>query len=180
MTEEWRDIPEWEGLYQVSSLGRIRSLPRWGHASRNGTPYVRFLKGALIKPSLDENGRPRVTLSKNSVKDSFCVCVLVAAAFIGQRPNGEQVRHWDGNPQNNTPDNLCYGTALENAADRTRHGRNTLNKGEDNPMRILQEIDIPVIRKLSRQLGLKDLAAIYRVGVSTIHDILMQRTWTHV
>lgn len=65
----------------------------------------------------------RVVVVKNGRATATYVHALVLDAFVGPRPLGMQGRHLDGNPQNNTPSNLAWGTFLENAADRARHGR---------------------------------------------------------
>jgi hypothetical protein len=109
--EEWRPIPGYEGHYAVSSLGRVRSFkrssPRILAPTRAGTK-LQYLA---------------VCLSMNGVVKSFEMQSLVALAFLGPRPKGQQVRHLDGNPKNNTVTNLRYGTPAENAADRKMHGR---------------------------------------------------------
>jgi hypothetical protein len=81
MYEVWRPVPDWEGLYEASSLGNVRSLPR----QRNGRTYA----GRLLKPTLN----PRylvvgISDATTGRRKSTPVHVLVAAAFLGPRPKG--------------------------------------------------------------------------------------------
>jgi hypothetical protein len=108
--EEWRPIPGWEGAYEASNLGRVRSLRgghRWGRVLK---PHIRTTSG----------GYPQVSLGLNG---TTCVHVCVAGAFLGPRPPGHQVRHLDGDPLNNRVENLAWGTPSENQHDKIQHGR---------------------------------------------------------
>ncbi|ORA77171.1 hypothetical protein BST28_18805 [Mycolicibacter kumamotonensis] len=110
--EEWRTIPGYEGRYEASSLGRIRSI----HTKRG--PYVRALR-------LDTHtGRYRVTLNTDGIEKAERVHHLVAAAFLGPRPDGHCVCHINGDGLDNRPTNLRWGTWSSNAHDTVRHGRN--------------------------------------------------------
>lgn len=117
--EEWRDIPGWEGYYQVSDHGRVRSLSRT--ITRKDGAIVTH-NGRIRKTTLSTRGYPQVTL--HSVESDVCraVHVLVAAAFIRARPEGMHVCHNDGNPLNNSPSNLRYDTPSKNNLDKSRHG----------------------------------------------------------
>lgn len=110
--EIWRSVVGYEGTYEVSNRGRVRRV-----ATRTGRPEERLLKAALFS-----SGYPGVTLSRDGVRASKSVHRLVAAAFLGPAPEGSQVRHLNGDPTDNRLSNLRYGTALENAADKTAHG----------------------------------------------------------
>lgn len=110
----WQPIPGYEGLYEVSDLGQIRSLPRKG--GNNRTYGGKILKPLLRPPYLT------VVLSRDGIEARLRVHSLVALAFIGQRPAGQQVRHGPGGALDNRLVNLCYGTPAENAADKVRDG----------------------------------------------------------
>ena len=76
-----------------------------------------------LKAHLNDNGYPCVTVMLDGRKTTRAVHSLVCAAFYGPHPfDGAQVRHLDGDPQRNTPDNLCWGTQAENWQDRRAHG----------------------------------------------------------
>lgn len=108
--ERWRAVVGYEGRYEVSSEGRVRSLP-----SRTGS-------GRILKQTLRE-GYPKVSLSRDGKAKSFAVHRLVAFAFLGE-PNGEaqMVLHSDGSQTNNSVENLRWGTASDNVQDAIRHG----------------------------------------------------------
>lgn len=107
MKEEWRDVNGYEGMYQVSSHGRVRSLDRWvnhpnGQQLKRGLMIKGWLGGSRIK-------YPTVTLSDNGCETKHYVHKLVAKTFLGESTL-PFVRHLDGNPLNNHVDNLEYCT----------------------------------------------------------------------
>lgn len=111
MTEEqWLAIPGYEGLYDVSDSGRVRSHRRRGAA------------GGIRKQTSHAFGYPTVDLYCNDQRATFTVHQLVALAFLGPCPAGMEVRHRDGNPVNVVPSNLAYGTHSENISDKRSHG----------------------------------------------------------
>ena len=118
--EEWRAIIDYEGLYEISNLGRVRSVDRTVMTKNN---KVMRLKGQILQPT---SGHPRnplqVGLTKNSVACTRTVHQLVAMAFLGSCPEGQQVRHGSKGQFDNSVSNLCYGTAKENSLDKRRDG----------------------------------------------------------
>jgi hypothetical protein len=113
MPERWLPVPGYEGLYEVSNIGRVRSLP---HKTRQG------MRGGRMRKTPLNAGYPVVSLYANGVGRVTSVHLLVAAAFIGPRPPGMEVRHLDGNPSNCVLSNLTYGTHTENMRDMLTHG----------------------------------------------------------
>lgn len=111
-SEVWRQIPGYEGFYQVSSWGRVFSEPR------------RRTKGGLLSIKVGKRGYPAVALVREGKQVTREVHTLVAAAFIGPRPPGMEVRHKDGDPLNPRAVNLVYGTRSENNRDAVMHGTN--------------------------------------------------------
>lgn len=107
MEEIWKDIEGYEGYYQVSNLGRVKSLRRW-----SGTQY--YNREKIIKPWLTIKGYYRVQLSRNGVYKNFFLHRLVAEAFIPNPKNKPQVNHIDGNTKNYSISNLEWATAREN------------------------------------------------------------------
>lgn len=103
--EEWRDINGYEGLYQVSNLGRVKSLPKeWV----SGTGGVRKHNGKILKLNIDKLGYSRVLLYKNGTRKQCTVHQLVAIAFLRHKPCGYElvIDHIDDDPKNNRVDNL--------------------------------------------------------------------------
>lgn len=109
MREEWRDVAGYEGFYQVSNMGRVRSLDRT-FLRADGTTAT--YKSKVLKPA----GRPylHVYLSKNNVHDMMRVHRLVAEAFVANPENLKCVDHIDCNKTNNRADNLRWCSHLQN------------------------------------------------------------------
>jgi hypothetical protein len=124
VTEEWRAIPGYEG-YEVSDLGRVRSLDRWIDQA-NGSR--RLFKGQTLRTRpFPRTGHRMVSLKRNSVGETFCVHRLVMLVFVGPRPDGMQICHNNGDSFDNRLVNLRYDTASGNVRDSVAHGtqRNT-------------------------------------------------------
>ena len=107
MQEEWRDIKGFEGYYQVSNLGRVRSVDRviinTGNKGENKRSHY---KGKILRQAHRNKGYLGVILTKNSKQHSFSVHRLVAQAFIPNIKNLPQINHKDENKENNSVDNL--------------------------------------------------------------------------
>ena len=109
--EVWKDIEGYEGKYQVSNLGRVKSLAR--------VTYYRHMKRVekenIMCPQKGRGKYKLITLSKNGTQHMFQVHRIVYETFNGPIPEGMQVNHIDENPSNNMLDNLCLMTPKENA-----------------------------------------------------------------
>lgn len=105
----WADAPGFEGLYEVSSNGAVRSK------RRRGAP------GGVLKAGTNRKGYAYVRLRNSHAQKHFLVHRLVLLAFSGP-DDGLLCRHLDGDPQNNDISNLTWGTRSENALDAVRHG----------------------------------------------------------
>lgn len=115
--EVWKDIPNYEGIYQASSYGRIRTVEgKTTYSVRHGE---RHWKSRILKGRGDnyQTGR-RVNLWKDKKSKDFLVARLVALTFLGEPPKGYTVNHKDGNRFNNSIDNLEWLSL----ADNIRHG----------------------------------------------------------
>lgn len=120
MNEKWKDIPGYEGYYQVSDLGRVRSLDRIIKVTGLGE---RLLKGRILKQhNHGTNKYLMVMLSKEAKHTNRTVHSLVASAFLGLCPGGYEVLHGRGGKLDNRLCNLKYGTRSENQFDRLRDG----------------------------------------------------------
>lgn len=108
--EVWKDVPGYEGLYQVSNLGNVRSLDRY-YLLPGADPV--FHKGKVLKPFLIASKRLHTQFNVNGVGKTFCVDGLVAEAFIRARGDGEAVYHKDGDITNCRVENLAWTTAEE-------------------------------------------------------------------
>lgn len=121
MSREWRPIAGYEGFYEVSNDGRVRSLTRTVRAGR-GMP-LRKLVGQELKLTPQHSDHLRATLSRNGKQRLVFVHVLVLTAFVGPRPEGMECCHGDGDPQNNHLSNLRWDTPSANQQDTLHHGR---------------------------------------------------------
>ena len=120
MKEQWRDVVGYSGYYEVSNLGRVRSVDRI-IPYVNGTP--RKLKGRILQSNpTGRYGHLAVNLSKKGTTHTITVHQLVAATWIGPCPDGQQVRHGLNGVTDNSISNLCYGTRSEDGLDRRRDG----------------------------------------------------------
>ena len=123
MKELWQPVEGYEGLYEVSDQGQVRSLDRLVEKQSKAAVWVKMqLKGRCLKPQMNGNVRLHVSLRKNGKTTTHKVHRLVARAFIGVCPDGLQVNHLDGDPQNNSVSNLEYCTASENMKHAVREG----------------------------------------------------------
>ena len=146
MNEEiWRPVVGYEGLYEVSNTGRVRSLDKYDSMNR-------FLRGRILRLFTDGLGYLRAQLYSNSKRKSFLVHRLVAQAFILNPDNLPQVNHRDENPSNDNVDNLewCdgkynvnYGTRIDRIRDiRLKNGTYTgLSKEEYRKKRYQEKKD---------------------------------------
>lgn len=167
MTKEvWKDIPDYESLYQASTEGRIRSVDRSGIWTGRG---YRSMKGRILKPGRNTKfGHVTVAVGKNN---SVNVHVLVLQTFVGPRPTGYDGIHLDGDASNNKLSNLKWGTRSENNEMMTRHGRQQFT-----------EKDIRYIRSTAYKYwgAQTDLAKHYDVSISIINSVAMGRNYSHV
>lgn len=179
VNEIWKDIPDYEGYYQVSNLGRVRSLDRTLTLTSRGATYSRTKKGCVLAPSL-QRGYYFVSLYRQLKPFRIAVHALVAQAFIGDRPKGFQVNHLDGNKLNNSFDNLEYCSPKEN----TRHAHATglcdSKIGDNHHAAILRSVDIPVILdRLRRGDTCQKVADDYGVARYSITAISKGKLWKH-
>lgn len=115
--EQWRDIPNYEGLYQVSNHGNVRRLPTVVETTRG----LRPTPGKILKATPNSNGYPKVSLSKNNQQKEAFVHSLVLSSFVRARANEEVACHNDGDPGNNHVENLRWDTVSGNVRDEVRH-----------------------------------------------------------
>lgn len=116
MSELWRDIPGYEGRYQVSDLGNVRSLDRYVRlVTRQAGETRRLARGKLLRPAVRKSGHLCVALGRVAAgATTVDVHRLVMLAFEGPCPHGNEVLHLNHNPADNRHINLKYGTRSEN------------------------------------------------------------------
>ena len=157
--EEWRPIPGWEGRYEVSTLGRVRSLPRTYRA----TFGLVTTKIRVLRPSEEKNGYRSIHLNPGNVRKS--IHSVVAEAFYGPRPPGHDILHLNGNRADNRLENLRYGTRSENHRDCYNYG------SRQGPGKLYREQVFEIRKLLAQGVMQKEIAAKYGVNPSAIRDI---------
>lgn len=128
MKEKWKDIKDFEGLYQVSNYGRVKSLSRKIKTIKG---YTITIKGRILKPTIDNTDYYAVSLWKQNIKVRPHIHRLVAEAFIPNLENKPQVNHIDGDKLNNNVRNLEWCTQQENNIHAYNHGLNPSRKKVD-------------------------------------------------
>lgn len=175
--EEWRPVMNFLGYYEVSSLGRVRSLPRVVELGKTRKGVFRKLKGKIIKQHKDGNGTWYVNLNNNGLTRRS-VHSVVAYAFLGPTPEGLEICHGEAGRDCNAVFNLSFKTHLQNmTSDRERDG--TLCRGETHPRaKLTEEAVIDIRRRGLREK--KELSKLYDVSEATIYDIVKNRSWRYL
>lgn len=174
MNEKWKPVVGFEGLYSVSSLGRVRSESRVVPYT-DGVRKARTIKSRLLSPS-NMNGYVQVCLYRDNKRKTVRVHRLVAMAFIPNTNKLPCVNHKDGNKANNTPSNLMWSTVLDNNVHAYQTGLNPT--GEDHHNSILTNDQIVAIREsYTGKWGEQSaLARRYNVTPQTIHFIVHNKS----
>jgi hypothetical protein len=175
MVENWKPVPGYEGLYDVSDLGNVRTY----YAGR-GRFAGRLYRAKPHKVRISRHGYPMTSLCKDGKTHQATVSRLVLMAFVGHPPPGRPYAcHNNGQPANNRLCNLRWGSNAENQADRVTHG--TSNRGAANGRAKFTEDDVRHIRSLLTDgLSQTYIAGEYGVDPSAISNIKRGRNWGHV
>ena len=165
--EIWADIAGYDGMYQISTKGRVKSFKRG--------------KAILIKQKLNEDGYLHVCLSKGCHHKCFSVNRLVAMAFIPNPENKPEVDHIDNNHTNNCVENLRWATRGENAKYAVESG--AYRFGDNHPRAKLTTAQAKEIMEIyiprSKEYGIKALAKKYGVSRATIENVIYGGAWRH-
>lgn len=177
--EVWRDIPTWEGSYQVSNEGRVRSVTRVIPASRgSGT---RTMQGKVLAATVRKNGYPMVDLTApGGRRESRYVHHLVLLVFVGPRPaDCPEIRHRNGVKTDCTLTNLVYGTRVENAEDRAAHGQEgrRAGSGSDHPHSKLTPGDVEFIKLSEGLISQRELGRQFKVSHGRIGAIWRKESY---
>lgn len=126
--EIWKDIKGYDGLYQISNLGRVKSLERYRKGNGGSLTIV---KETILKQSKNNKGYYRVELCKQGIRKPFSVHRLVADAFIENSHDKPEVNHIDEDKSNNNADNLEWCTSKENINHGTHNQKSATTRGKD-------------------------------------------------
>jgi len=173
----WIDIPDYEGLYQISASGEISTTRRQGSS------------GGIRATHTDKQGYKRVTLTKEGKAKNYLVHTLVALSFLGERPEGAEVCHLDGDKDNNCVENLYYGTSSDNTKDSLQHGTHNFLaanfkgervKGEGCSWSKINEEIVRYIRSMRGQKTSRELAKELSISQGNVSAIWTGKSWSHV
>ena len=173
ITERWLPCVGYEGSYEVSSCGRVRSIDRIIY--KRGFPYP--FKGKILTPRLNKKGYLFVKFHSENKGIERNPHRLVAEAFIPNPENKPQVNHIDSNKLNNNDWNLEWNTNSENQLHAYRLGLQN-KKGENNSNTVLKDSDVTLI-KLRYNSGLKisEVSKELNINMSILRQIIYGRTW---
>lgn len=176
--EVWKPIQGFEGFYEISNLGKVKSLERLVHKS-NGRHAI--FKPNLLKPTIGA-GYLRVVLSREGFKRTLSIHRLIAMAFIPNPGNKPEVNHKNGVKTDNRIENLEWCTISENISHAFKLGLlKPIMKGkagELHPTSKLKASQVAQIRELLRSGQTQiSIAKMFNVSDKAISDINIGRTW---
>lgn len=183
--EEWRPVSGYEGYYEVSNLGRVKSAAIFIRHDGNWAEVGGYVKKIKIKnQNINRYGYKAIKLCKLGKCKTLLVHRLVALAFIPTDNPKNQINHMDGNKENNTIENLEWVTAAENMQHAWATGlvNNKHMLGSNHHSALLNEEKVREIRRLHQTTKppIKDLAEKFGVSVGSIKDVIYNRTWKAV
>lgn len=149
--EEWRDVVGYEGLYKISSHGKVKSY------------HARYKKPRILKTSMTTTGYRKVELVKNKVKKSRKIHRLVAEAFIPNEENKPYVNHLDSNPLNNNVNNLEWCTQKENMVHSSIFGNHKSFAWRNKELIISDYLSGKSIKHLAKKYGGSNCSTIRNV-----------------
>ena len=165
--EVWKDVEGYEGLYQISNFGNVKSLARIVHSEKRSDYKI---KEKILKQSDTTTGYKKVELHKgNEKRKSFKVHRLVAQAFIPNPENKLEVNHIDGNKHNNNVNNLEWVTSSENKIHAFKMDLNPTKRDldENEIIRMYCEEKMS-IHQIAKELNIADCAIIRRLKANDI------------
>ena len=183
--ERWLAVPGYEGIYEVSDEGQVRSIERSiSQKSRTGAEYIRTMKGVLLTGVPGSDGRYLYVHLSNSHKQHHSIHSLVLRAFVGEPKEGQEGCHNDGDSHNNRLANLRWDTHEANELDRKAHG--TVCKGETHASAhltndLVRQIKADLAAYSGKPYGMySQISKKYGISPKRIGEIHRKRCWAHI
>lgn len=178
MIEKWKDIPGYEGLYQVSNLGRVKSLERMVTYS-DGRRYK--YKEIIRKHLSTKQGYLSVSLSKDDKDVRFLVHRLIGICFIENPDNKPFLNHKNGIKSDNSLTNLEWVSAKENVNHAYENKLMNPVYGERSPFAKLNEDEVIAIRRMHKEgVSIKEISERLKIGSRNVYHICSNQTWRHL
>ena len=175
--EIWKDVIGYEGLYQVSNLGNVKSLERIVY-EKNGNS--RIVKDRILRPSINRYGYHCVRLYKQSSGKTFSIHRLVCLSFLGQNIEKQYVNHIDGNKANNDLKNLEWCTIKENNIHCYKAGLKKASKGDSHYRSKITEEQAKEIKYGYKGLTQNQIARLYGINRQSISKIRLGLNWSSI
>ncbi len=176
--EIWNDIPEWEGYYQASSLGRIKSLQRCVTINKNGGSHLKRIDEKILKACPNEAGRLMVVLVRPNKRRGYTVHRLIGKTFLPNPLNLPEINHINTIYTDNRVVNLEWSTQEDNILHAIKYGK-IGRKRELHPRAKITEEDAYFIRLLFRTglFSQQHIANIYDLPQTSISMIVLGKSW---
>lgn len=170
--EIWKRITGYENLYEVSNLGRVKSLVR--------TKCIK--EDRLMKPTAHCTGYQIIGLTKNGKQKLFRLHRVVAYHFCKKEEGFDIVNHKNGIKTDNKSCNLEWTTVSGNTAHSFRTGLQEVRRGEESNLAILSESEVIKIREKYEEGNYtkKQIAVLFNVSRTCIHHIVNRINWKHI
>jgi hypothetical protein len=181
--EIWKDIPEFEGYYQASTMGRIRSLDRKINKKVGKEIFETTRIGRIFRLRYKKNRRYlSVRLSKNGKIKGYPLHRLIAITFIENSENKPQVNHLNGIKSDNRVENLSWTNSSENIKHAITMGLNKSVVGENHGSCIFKNEDVIKIRELyaTGNYSYNDIGKMFNSNKCRIFEIVKRKTWKHI
>jgi hypothetical protein len=176
--EIWKDMPDYVGLYQVSNLGRVRSLDRMIGQKGGGK---QFKSGRILRPRNHPHGYVFISLYKDGIANQVLIHRLVAIVFIPNPSNLPEVNHKNFNKKDNFVENLEWMTTKDNTRHAFAAGKINTSKGDNHFRSIVNsEKVIDMIKLFNSGIKMCDIARKFQVSYPCVFGIVKRKNWKHV
>ncbi len=171
----WKAVVGYEGFYEVSDHGEVRSVDRMVYHPRGGS---KLWSGKVLSPGIRKHGRRYVALCKGGVVRHDSIARLMLLAFVGPA-EGRMALHRDDDRSNDTLANLYWGTNVENMSDKVKNG-NSLKGSKHHKAQVSEAQVIEMRKRMDGGEDYRVVAADYGLSLTATQSIKHRRTWKHL